>query len=281
MKTVFVILFLINIKVVVLANVDSLKISVFFDIDSSVISSIEYERLKSSIIGINPIYVSKIIIKAYCDDTGSKLYNDLLSAKRALHVETVIKEIFQLKQSNVFELYGKGSLPIDANQSILIMEQRNRNRKAEIVIVNKIDSINHIHKIEESTGFLLRDINVGESVELKHILFVAGKSQFLSQSYVDLKMLVKYLNENKSYHIKIVGHINYTQNNRYDLPNKESKDLDTGFPLSVERAKAVYNFLIHKGIDAERLSFDGQGGLQPTEKGGLYDRRVEIVVIKK
>ena len=55
--------------------------------------------------------------------------------------------------------------------------------------------------------------------------------------------------------------------------------------LSEARAKAVYQYLLGRGIDAGRLSYKGFGETQPiadnkTEKGRKQNRRTEFTIIK-
>lgn len=271
MKIVIAIILLIN-NVQASANVDSLKLTVFFDLNSFGIRANEYERLNSNLQEVDPELVSKIIIWGYCDDTGRKEYNDTLSLKRALSVNNVIKDLFQITDSIEFAISGKGSIPVDTNLLVLPEEQRARSRKVDIVIINKTDPISNENIEEDRTELLLKALDEGGSVELRNILFEAGRSKFLPQAQDDLSILLSFLRRNSSYHIKIIGHIHFAANNSYNLPKKESIDLDTGNFLSEERAKAVYTNLVNNGIAAERLSYEGQGGLYPTEKGGFRHR---------
>ena len=54
--------------------------------------------------------------------------------------------------------------------------------------------------------------------------------------------------------------------------------------LSEQRAKAVYDYLINKGIPSNRLSYKGYGETQPvatndTDEGRRENRRTEIKVL--
>ncbi len=55
--------------------------------------------------------------------------------------------------------------------------------------------------------------------------------------------------------------------------------------LSVQRARAIVDFLISRGIDAGRFLYEGKGGTQPvapndTEENMARNRRVEIVILE-
>jgi len=73
--------------------------------------------------------------------------------------------------------------------------------------------------------------------------------------------------------IEISGHTDNTGN---DAHNKL---------LSEKRAQAVYNFLIAKGIPANRMTYAGYGSLKPiasndTPEGKALNRRTELKIIQ-
>ena len=78
----------------------------------------------------------------------------------------------------------------------------------------------------------------------------------------------------KKYNNKKVAIIGYTDNTGEKFYN---------LSLSLKRAKAVYEYLITRGVAKERLSFKGKGELDPvasndTEEGQAANRRVEFVM---
>jgi outer membrane protein OmpA-like peptidoglycan-associated protein len=79
------------------------------------------------------------------------------------------------------------------------------------------------------------------------------------------------MNDNPSVKIQING---YTDNVGNDADNLK---------LSENRAKAVVDFLITKGIDATRMTWKGFGETQPvadnsSEEGRALNRRTEFVI---
>ena len=108
---------------------------------------------------------------------------------------------------------------------------------------------------------------------MKNVLFEVDKSQLKAESFVELNQLVEYLNRNATLYIEIGGHTD----------NTGSAQRNT--VLSEARAKAVFSYLVSKGIAADRLTFKGYGSTQPvatndTEAGRAQNRRTEIKIIK-
>ena len=122
----------------------------------------------------------------------------------------------------------------------------------------------------------------GSNIILKNMNFIGGRHYLLEQSLPALTELLNALTDHPSLEIEIDGHICCT------FGNEDGIDLDTNTPdLSVNRAKAIYEYLISKGISPARLSYKGFGHRQPlvypedTEDKRTMNRRVEIKIIKK
>jgi outer membrane protein OmpA-like peptidoglycan-associated protein len=91
---------------------------------------------------------------------------------------------------------------------------------------------------------------------------------------VELDRVVQLLQENPTVRIQLEGH---TDNQGAAADNQK---------LSDNRAKAVVQYLIGKGIKVDRLVAKGFGATQPvaenkTEEGRALNRRTELKVIAK
>ena len=120
----------------------------------------------------------------------------------------------------------------------------------------------------------MNPIKEGESVVLKNVFFETNKYDLKPQSKVELDKLVDFLTKNPTVVIELGGHTD-------NVGNSNSNQI-----LSDNRAKAVYNYLVEKGITTERLSTKGYGDTQPiasndTEEGRAENRRTEFKVLKK
>jgi OOP family OmpA-OmpF porin len=114
---------------------------------------------------------------------------------------------------------------------------------------------------------------VAKTVEYaaKNVYFATGSTKLLAKSYAALNELVKVLNSNTSLKLKVDGH---TDNVGAD---------DFNMKLSDGRAASVKNYLISKGITADRLESEGFGETMPvadnkTAAGKAKNRRVEMKV---
>ncbi len=129
-------------------------------------------------------------------------------------------------------------------------------------------------KIPDSTyqkDIALQPIELNASVTLKNIQFPTNSYQLEEVSAIELNKLIQLLNDNPTVHLQING---YTDNAGTPADN---------LTLSANRAKAVADYLIGKGVAKQRLSYKGFGETKPvadnsTEAGKAKNRRTEFVV---
>ncbi len=110
-------------------------------------------------------------------------------------------------------------------------------------------------------------------VVLNNVFFETGSAELLPRSKVELDKLYDLLVQNPELKIQINGH---TDNVGSVQSNKE---------LSMNRAKAVYDYLVEKGINPSRLRYKGFGESKPvisndTEEGRRLNRRTEFQIIQ-
>jgi outer membrane protein OmpA-like peptidoglycan-associated protein len=118
----------------------------------------------------------------------------------------------------------------------------------------------------------LKKIKTGQTVPLYNILFDVNKYVIKQESTAELERLFYLLTTNSKIRVEIGGH---TDNSGAETINQ---------PLSQNRAKAVYDWLITKGITANRLTYKGYGSSVPimpntSDEGKRKNRRTEIKVL--
>ena len=107
----------------------------------------------------------------------------------------------------------------------------------------------------------------------KSVLFDSSKATIKPESNDKLEGIVKVMDEYNNANFKLEGHTDSTGNVVKNLQ------------LSKDRAAAVKDYLISKGISADRLSSEGYGVTKPiasnkTVEGRAQNRRVEIILVK-
>ncbi len=118
----------------------------------------------------------------------------------------------------------------------------------------------------------LQPIKVGETVVLKNIFFDTDKYNLKPISHIELEKLLQLLQSNPSLKIEISGHT--------DSIGSEEHNLE----LSGNRAKAVVDYLVAKGISHDRMTYSGYGFSHPidtneTETGRANNRRTEFRIV--
>ena len=118
----------------------------------------------------------------------------------------------------------------------------------------------------------LQPIEAGAEIVLKNIFFDIKKTDLKPTSMVELDKLVALLNDNPKLKIQIDGHTDNIGQPKDNLL------------LSNNRAKAVVDYLVSKGISPQRLTYKGFGAQKPvadnsTENGRAMNRRTALSVI--
>ena len=101
----------------------------------------------------------------------------------------------------------------------------------------------------------------------RNVLFVQTKPTILEESYPGLDKLSRFLVNNPNLRLSIAGHTDKLGNPANNLK------------LSEARAQTVANYLIEKGVAADRITTKGYGDTKPLiKKPHVKNRRVEFLV---
>lgn len=118
----------------------------------------------------------------------------------------------------------------------------------------------------------LSTLSTGSTITLRNIFFNTASYELLPTSNAELDKLVKLLQGTPTLRIELGGH---TDNVGADAAN---------LTLSDQRAKAVRDYVVAKGIDGTRITAKGYGETKPvatndTEAGRAQNRRTEVTVL--
>ena len=127
-----------------------------------------------------------------------------------------------------------------------------------------------IRIIPELTAETLRG---GEVIKLEKIYFQPDSTNMDASSLPTVDELYEFLEENPGIVIEVGGHTN-------NIPSHEFCDA-----LSSARAKSVAQYLVGKGLPANRITFRGYGKRNPiatnaTPEGRAKNQRVEIKIVR-
>jgi outer membrane protein OmpA-like peptidoglycan-associated protein/tetratricopeptide (TPR) repeat protein len=148
----------------------------------------------------------------------------------------------------------------------------NVNRKGYLFYSENFPLSNNVPDSTYNIDIPLEPLHANATVILKNIFFDVNRYELKPESSTELDNIVELLKENPSLKIQINGHT--------DNVGKPADNLK----LSNNRANAVIQYLIAKGIDPKRLSSKGWGETQPladnsSEEGRARNRRTEMKVM--
>jgi len=141
-------------------------------------------------------------------------------------------------------------------------------------VVEEVENKKNPTIIATTITSVLDTIKIGETLILPNIFFEFAQSSLLPDSYSELQRLLDFLIKNETVKIEISGHTDDQGSESYNQK------------LSMERAWAVYRYLIDNGIDSNRLSYKGYGKWRPvasndTEENRARNRRTEILILER
>jgi len=147
----------------------------------------------------------------------------------------------------------------------------------DMIVVMDRDEIKKdiIEELQESDipDIVVEEREEGVALTLNKIHFIADKAVVKPEEYARLDALAETLKKIKGRTFLVVGHT-------ARWGSEESQ-----YTLSVERAKTIVDYMVSKGIPAERFLYEGRGATEPvagndTEQGMAQNRRVEIIILE-
>jgi outer membrane protein OmpA-like peptidoglycan-associated protein len=210
---------------------------------------------------VKPISVSYVKGYVYDSVTGNKLS----ASCELIDIETGIVIAEEQSEENTGKYLV--CLPIDRNYAFNVS-------KDGYLFYSENFSLTNLEDPSEPfiMNIPLQPIREGVTIVLKNIFFDFNKFELQSSSYAELNKVVSFMLKNPHVRIEIGGHTDNVGNKEFNAS------------LSTNRAKAVYNYLLSKGIEASRLSYKGYDFSMPiadndTEVGRALNRRTEFKIV--
>lgn len=144
---------------------------------------------------------------------------------------------------------------------------------AGAIIGNKMDK--QKKELEAMENAKVESINQGQALKVTFesgILFQTNSSTLSNSAQSSLSMFAQSLLNNPDTDIQIQGYTDSTGNDNINIP------------LSENRARSVYNYLLSNGVAANRMTYFGLGASNPiasnaTPQGRAENRRVEVYIV--
>ena len=149
---------------------------------------------------------------------------------------------------------------------LILMLMRSCNKELEVIEVEKI--VTETVTVHDTVTVYLEQIEEIEK-NFNAAQFAVGKADLNDDAKFVLHDLVKILEKQPQVNLKIVGH------------TSDEGDAKFNQKLSENRAKAVVDFLISRGIAADRLQYEGKGSSEPLDPNNRdVNRRTQIIVVE-
>ena len=121
---------------------------------------------------------------------------------------------------------------------------------------------------------IIPSYTVGQTFVLRNLYFITAKHELKAEGKTELDTLKNILLDNPTVKIELAGHTDDVGNDEYNQK------------LSENRAKAAMDYLIKKGISADRLSYKGYGESMPymsndSDFNRQLNRRTEAKIVSK
>ena len=202
-----------------------------------------------------------VVVLAFSKQLHAVLYNDNSKAPK-----TASKTYTQRDDINTVANPINEKKEEYKNNQKIAEEKKETEKKNEPVILANNDTIEKEKPaVIKKTEVVKKDDN--EILLTANIISFDFDSYELKEEYNDgINEIYKYLNRNKDINLIIEGHSDSRGDSNYNIY------------LSENRAKAIFDELVNKGIEKERLRYIGYGSTHSSEYN-YKDRKCQFVII--
>ncbi len=262
--------------------------SVYFDLGIPTLNANTEKRIDLLVYNDKIINGSSIMIIGYADFLGTEKHNKDLSMERAKNVKNYLVK-YGINADNIKLCVGNGEVhrtgindkngfPTDRRVDIVVNNMKESNEKIASTGKPKKDTVKGKKRPVKTNFEEIKNLKAGSTITLQNVYFPPDRHTIKPESKETLEKLFSVLKQYPNLKISIEGHVCCIKSEIVD-----ALDIDTYEPtLSINRAKAIYNYLVSKGIDTARLKYAGYGHRRPvvvveqTNEDQEKNRRVEI-----
>lgn len=245
-------------------------------------------------------YDAKIVgINGYTDEDGTNQFNDSLAKKRVDCVFNLVNNKIKIREDFKTRSFGENFVQSknkaeNRKVTIYYILKKDLIHENEILGIKPIETKSIVHKVknfpnkmqfENPDGTfenlkldidfmkLVDESKKGDKLKLENLNFVINTFIVTNVSRPKMYELFLVMKQNPSLKIEIQGNLCCQPIDRVNL--------------STERAKAIYTFLVFKGIEKSRMTYKGFGSTNPifalpekNEEERAANRRVEILILE-
>lgn len=212
------------------------------------------------------------IMEAFLPGERNLYFKVVNTANEPVHVPVEVHKIYTNKIPEIKK--------VSSNSDGVFTEPLNDNLDSMDVFIEAKGYLPYYRKIENDENMdpqveiILVPIKKNSSFTMQDIYFDYEKSEIKKESFPYLDRLSEYLKNNPTLKLQIIGHT--------DLHGSEAYNLE----LSKERAVAVENYLVKKGVGENRLNSLGAGKSQPVidevnSHADRLNRRTEFKILNE
>lgn len=261
----------------------SIMSTVYFETDNDQFYPKSRKTIEDLFLLDNGSIITEIKLTGYCDQRGTKIYNQDLALRRVKSVQKFFNSKCDFDPA-IFKIHAKGELnPGDLEY---LEGGSQMNRRVQINVSYKYPKLSKNDKIDpkeileiektlidvqKTLPIFTDSLKVNEKLIFNNLIFYPGTHRLREISYPVMDSIINSLMIHKKYEIEIQGHI------CCNGPNEPGLDRDTGqWNLSTARAEQIKRFFVKYGLDPSRFTTIGKMANFKTGKEDFFDRRVEL-----
>ncbi|MFD1143213.1 OmpA family protein [Larkinella insperata] len=217
-------------------------------------------------------HVTDFILKALDERTRAEIpatYRiKVVLSKREFDGQSLPGQTFQFSLGKtdtlIIKTTAKGYYPME---EVLLVPCDTCANYEHLALMEKVEK----EKTTE-TDSIFRNLKVNDKIRLDNVYFDQSSYILRKESYPQLDKLLNTLNRYSKLVIEIAGHTDNVGDRRLNQL------------LSENRARVITNYLIQRGVAAQRLQYQGYGDTRPAapndnEANKKKNRRVEFTVL--
>ena len=229
--------------------------------------------------GNDDIYKFSEIRKMSCDQLLSGILTDLKTNETVTDAEIILQDSrFNVLDTVMSDSFGNYSFNVKCNEKYYLKAKKKDYNVAEVPvsISNVNGKTNQPIKLSKKVKTVTKDDDIAIALGIKMIYFDLNKSLIRPDAALELEKILDVMTTNPTMTIDVRSHTDSRQTADYNLN------------LSSKRAKSTIEWLINKGIKANRLTSKGYGesklvepcpdGVECTEEQHQLNRRSEFII---